>query len=132
MGDITEFDPLDISWENKEKGLKEYCLFIKKEIYPILEPLFKVGHNASYKGDTILDILMYMATYNVTSENGAKGFKSEYKEGPSPRTIRRRLENLEFSDVEEAFFKANEKILSFFRKKRRFKKIFYLLKRGKN
>jgi hypothetical protein len=73
-----------------------------------------------------------MATYTVTSENGSKGFKREYKEGPSPRTIQRRLENLEFSEVEKAFFKANEKILSFFREKRRFKKIFYLLKKGKN
>jgi hypothetical protein len=53
MGDITEFDPLDISWEDKGKGLEKFCLFIKKSLYPILEPLFKVGHNASYKGHTI-------------------------------------------------------------------------------
>lgn len=74
---------------------------------------------------------MYMAVYDVTSENGSKGFKSEYKEGPSGRTIRRRLENLEFLDVKAAFFKANNKILSFFRNKRKYKKIFFLFKKRK-
>jgi len=94
MEDVTEYGPLRIAWESKERGLEEFCLFIKEELYPVLGPLFKVGQHASYKADTILDVLMYMAAHGVTSENGSKGFKSEYKEGPSGRTTWRRLENL--------------------------------------
>ena len=131
MGDDKESDPSAISWEDEKEGLEKFCLFIKKELYPLLEPPFKIGQNAAYEGDSILDVLMYMAVYDVTSENGSKGFKSEYKEGPSGRTIRRRLENLELLDVKAAFFKANNKILSFFRNKRKYKKVFFLFKKGK-
>jgi len=108
------FDPFSLSWGDEEEALQEFSLFIKKELYPVLGPLFKVGELATYKKEDILDILIYMVVNGVTSENGAKAFKAEYKrEGPSSRTIRYRLEKLEFSEVQSAFLEANEKILSF-------------------
>lgn len=116
-GVYRESDPSTISWTDEE-ALEKFCLFTKEELYPILGPPFKVGLLAEHKEASILDILMYMVTHEVASENGAKGFRSEYKKDPSGRTIRRRLEKLEFSEVEAAFLKANKKILSYFKGKK--------------
>ena len=114
------FDPFTISWRDEGKALEEFCLFIKKELYPLLGPLFKVGPLALYTEDVILDVIMYMAVNGVTSENGANAFKKEYKkESPSPRTIRYRLGKLEFLEVESAFLEANKKILSYFKQKQK-------------
>lgn len=41
MGDDKESDPSAISWEDEKEGLEKFCLFIKKELYPLLEPPFK-------------------------------------------------------------------------------------------
>ena len=90
-----------------------------------------MGKYAAYKEASILDVLMYMVVYGVASKNGTKGFRKEYKKGPSGRTIRRRLGNLEFSEVEAAFFKANRRILSYFRKKRKYNRILSLFKKKK-
>ena len=134
------FDPFTISWVDKEEALDEFSLFIKKELYPVLGPLFKVGPFATYKEEAILDVLVYMAVHGVTSENGARAFKKEYKKGPSPRTIRYRLEKMELSQVISAFLEANEKILSYFKKKKKFDNpvfplilhIFPIMGRGEN
>jgi hypothetical protein len=114
------FDPFTISWADWGEALDEFSLFIKKELYPVLGPLFKVGDYATYTEETILDVLIYMAIHGVTSENGARAFKEEHGKGPSPRTIRYRLGKLELSEVVSAFLKANEKILSYFEKKKKF------------
>ena len=114
------FDPFTISWADKGEALDEFSLFIKRELYPVLGPLFKVGAFAAYKEEALLDVLMYMAIHGVTSENGARSFKEEYKEGPSPRTIRYRLENMDLFEVISAYLEANEKILSYFKKKKKF------------
>ena len=115
------FDPFTISWEDEGKALGEFSLFIKKELYPVLGPLFKVGTFAAYKEEAILDVLIYMAINGVTSENGARTFKEEYKrECPSPRTIRYRLGKMEFSEVVSAFLEANKKLLSYFKKQKKF------------
>ena len=100
------FDPFTISWADEGEALEEFSLFIKKVLYPVLGPLFKVGAYATYTEETILDVLIYMAIHGVTSENGARAFKKEYGEGPSPRTIRYRLEKLELSQVVSAFLKS--------------------------
>lgn len=70
MGDVTGSDPFSISWEDEDDAVDTFCLFIKKEIYPILGPLFKIGKFASFKVEDILDVLIYMAIHGVTSENG--------------------------------------------------------------
>jgi len=49
-----------------------------------------------------------------------KGFRKEYKKGPSPRTIRNRLGKLEYSEAKEAFMEANKKILTYFEEKKMF------------
>jgi hypothetical protein len=113
------FDPFTISWADKGEALDEFSLFIKRELYPILGRLFKVGAFATYKEEAILDVLVYQAIHGVTSENGARAFKEEYKKGPSPRTIRYRLEKMKLSEVLSAFLEANEKILFYFKKKKR-------------
>jgi hypothetical protein len=124
-------DPFSISWENEQKALQEFCLFVKKELYPVFGPLFKVSELATYGEEAILDVLMYMAVNAVTSENGAKGFKGECKKGlsPSPRTIRYRLEKLEFLKVKSAFLKINKKILSLFKKQKIPHRILSLFKK---
>jgi len=122
-GKVKESDLFRISWEDEGEGLEKVCLFIKKEIYPILGPLFKVSPLATYTVEDILDILVYMAVHGVTSENGVKGFRREFKRGPSARTIRYRLGKLVYSEVEAAFFKANNKILSYFEEKNMFNDI---------
>ncbi len=76
---------------------------------------------AAFKAEEILDVLIYMAIHGVTSKNGAKGFRKEYKRGLSPRTIRDRLGKLGYSKVKEAFMEANNKILSYFEEKNMFK-----------
>ena len=123
MGKVEESDLYTIPWTDKREGLEKFCLFIKKELYPILGPLFKVGRYAAYKEEDILDVLIYMAVNGVTTENGAEAFRDEFKRGPSARTIRRRLGNLVFSEVEEAFLEANSKILSYFEEKDMFEDI---------
>lgn len=131
-GEINEeSDPSTISWADAEDALREFCLFTKNELYPVLGPLFKVGKYAAYKEASILDVLMYMVVHCVASKNGAKGFRREYGKGPSDRTIRRRLGNLEFSEVESALLKANKRILSYFRKKRKYNRILSLFKKRK-
>ena len=55
------FDPFTISWSDEGKALQEFCLFVKKELYPVLGPLFKIGAHAAYRKEAILDVLMYMA-----------------------------------------------------------------------
>ena len=127
-----EEDPFRISWADQDKAIEQFCLFAKKELYPLLGPPCKVGPRATYKEAAFLDVLMYMVAHGVTSENGTKGFRKEYGKCPSGRTLRYRLGKLEFSEVESAFLKANQKILSYFRKKRKFKRVLSLFKKGKN
>ena len=93
--------------------------------------MFKVSPLATYKEDAILDVIVYMAINRVTSENGARAFKDEYKKGPSPRTIRYRLEKLKLSQVESAFLEGNKKILSFFKDQEKKKKISSIFKKKK-
>ena len=126
-----EEDPFRISWADQDKAIEQFCLFAKKELYPLLGPPCKVGPRATYKEAAFLDVLMYMVAHGVTSENGTKGFRKEYGKCPSGRTLRYRLGKLEFSEVESAFLKANQKILSYFRKKRKFKRVLSLFKKGK-
>jgi hypothetical protein len=125
------FDPFTITWTDEGKALQEFCLFSKNILYPVLGPLFKVSPLATYKEDSILDLIMYMAINRVTSENGARAFKDEYNKGPSPRTIRYRLEKLKLSEVESAFLEGNKKILSFFRDQKKNKKISSIFKKKK-
>lgn len=126
------FDPFTISWEDESKALDEFSLFIKKELYPVLGPLFKVGELAAYKDDTILDVLMYMASNRVASENGVHAFREEYNRGgPSARTIRYRLEKLELLEVEYAFLRANRIILSFFTNQKKNRRILSFFKNKK-
>lgn len=49
-------DLFRISWGDEGEGLEKVCLFIKKEIYPILGSLFKVSPLATYTVEDILDI----------------------------------------------------------------------------
>jgi hypothetical protein len=58
MGDVKS-DPFSISWEDEDDAVDTFCLFIKKEIYPILGPLFKIGKFASFKVEDILDVFIY-------------------------------------------------------------------------
>lgn len=115
------FDPFTIPWADEREALEEFSLFIKRELYPLFGSLFKMGTFASYKEEAILDVLIYMAINETTSENGARAFKDEYKkESPSPRTIRCRLGKMEFSEVVSAFSEANKRILSFFQTQKDF------------
>lgn len=115
-------DPFTISWADESEALQEFCLFTKRELYPLLGPLFKVGPFAKYTEESILDVLIYMAVNGITSENGARTFTEECKRKcPSPRTIRYRLGKMEFSEVESTFFEANSKLLSFFQKRKKLK-----------
>jgi len=59
-GICKRFDPFTISWADEGEALEEFCLFMKRELYPILGPLFKVGKYAAYKEEAILDVLIYI------------------------------------------------------------------------
>lgn len=116
------FGVVTYGWHDKRKALRQFCRVVKKEIYPVLGPLFAVGQFASYNWETLLDVITYLAVNGVTSESGSKGFNVEYKkDNPSPRMIRERLEKLKFSKVMNAFQEVNKNILNFVKKKRKFR-----------
>lgn len=120
--DNKGFDPFKICWTPKRKALREFCRMMKKELYPVLGVLFKVGLFAAYNEEAILDVLTHNIISAVSSENGTKSFGDLYKKDhPSPRTIRNRLGKVQFYEVKYAFRKINKKILSYVQKQRKFK-----------
>lgn len=95
---------------------------MKKELYPVLGLLFKIGFFAAYGEEAILDVLLHNIVNAVTSENGTKAFGHQYnKDHPSPRTIRHRLGKLKFFEIESAFQEINKKILFYAQKQKKFK-----------
>jgi hypothetical protein len=121
------FDPFTISWDDEEKALQEFCIFIKNVLYPVLGPLFKVGTLASYKEEAILDVLIYMAIHGVTSEKGARACKVKYKKGPSPRPYGTDWGKWSFQKLYLPFQKQIIKCYHSLRKKRNSKTPFSLL-----
>jgi hypothetical protein len=116
------FDLITSGWQDKSKALRQFCRVVKKEMYPLLDALFAVGQFAAFKGDTLLDMLMYNALNAVTSENGTKAFKDEYgKNNPASRTVRYRLEKMKFLEIMNAFQKINGNILHTVKKWGKFK-----------
>lgn len=107
-------------WQDRRKALREFCKMMKKEFYPVLGLLFKIGLFASYKEEDILDVLMHNVIHAVTSENGTRSFGHEYKDHPSPRTVRYRLGKLAFFEIESVFQKINKKILFYAQRQRKF------------
>ena len=115
------FGVITDGWQDRNKAVRKFCRVVKKELYFDLGLLFKVGLFASYKEETLLDVLIYTITNRVTSENGVRAFGVENKkEHPSPRLIRHRLEKLDYYEVMNAFQKINRNLLNFVKKMRKF------------
>ena len=95
----------------KVKGLKRFCDFVRRTIYPALD--FGLFPQATYDSETFLDLLTHLAVTHDFAENGSKTFKFLRGKGPSADDLLWHIEGFDVGEVEQKFIEVLKRVLTF-------------------
>ena len=93
----------------KEQRLKELADMVKQLVSPHVR--IRTSSNAKYKKNDILDVLVHAAIEHSFTNGGAKSYKNLTGNGPASNTVLYRLTKESFTEIQEGFVAACDRML---------------------